>query len=179
VANVISLGGSVRIKEDWSFEASGLTGRRLFRVGMAPGGLLLKSVTLNGQDVTDSGIEFRPGETVSGIEIQLVKELATISGAVQGPKGENASDFSVVAFSPDTGKWGYLSRWVKPARPDQSGRFTINGLPEGDYLVAAVDYMEPGEEQDPEFLERLRAVATSISLKDGEKKSVTLKLSAQ
>jgi hypothetical protein len=175
--NVLSLGGALRVKDDWTFEANGLTGRRVFRIGLAPGGWTLKSVILNGTDVTDSGIEFRPGETVSGIDIQLVKETTSLSGSVQGPKGASATDYTVLAFTPDNTKWGYLTRWVRASRPDQSGRFAINGLPAGDYLVVAVDYLEPGEEQDPDVLERLRAVATSVTLKESEKKTLALKLS--
>jgi protocatechuate 3,4-dioxygenase beta subunit len=175
---VMTFAGQVRINDDWTFEATGLTGRRLFR-GLGPGGWILKSVTLNGNDVTDTGIEFRPGEDVSGIEIELAKELSTLAGRVTAPKGEPATDYTVVAFSPDSARWAYLTRFVKVGRPDQSGGFTIAGLPAGDYLVAAVEYLEPGEEQDPDVLERLRAVATSISLKETEKKTLTLKLSAQ
>jgi hypothetical protein len=44
--------------------------------------------------------------------------------------------------------------------------------------VVALDYVEPGDEQDPALLERLRDGATAVTLKDGEKKTLTLKLTA-
>ena len=55
-------------KEDGTFELKGLTGPRLIRVGNAPPGWTLKSVKLNGTDITDTGAEFKAGETTSGLE---------------------------------------------------------------------------------------------------------------
>jgi hypothetical protein len=174
--DLISFGGNFQIKEDWTFEAKGLAGRRLVRLASAPSGWLLKSVTLNGTDVTDTGIEFGPSETVSGLEISLTKDMARLTGTVQGPRGEPTTDFVVVTFAPDRTKWGYLTRYVKTGRPDQSGRFLIPGLPPGDFLAVALDYLEPGEEQDPDLLERLKDVATPVEVKAGEAKTISLKL---
>ena len=171
-----SLGGGVRVKEDWTFEASGLSGRRIFRAQATSPGWHLKSVTLNGTDITDSGLEFGPGDAVSGIEIELTKEMSALTGTVQGPKGEATTDFVAVVFAADNAKWGYLTRYVRTGRPDQGGKFRIDGLPAGSYLVVALDYLEPGNEQDPDVLERLRSLATSVALKDGEQKSMTLKI---
>jgi hypothetical protein len=62
------------------------------------------------------------------------------------------------------------------ARPNSQGGFTVRGLPGETYLVAAVDSLEEGEWQDPEFLERLRDAATRVTLRDGETKTVGLQL---
>ena len=37
----------------------------------------------------------------------------------------------------------------------------------------------PGEEGNPEYLDKLKPLATRISVAEGEKKTVTLKLSGQ
>jgi hypothetical protein len=42
-----------------------------------------------------------------------------------------------------------------------------------------VDYLEEGEWQDPEFLERLREPGTRVSVRDGETKTVGLQLVAR
>jgi hypothetical protein len=57
-----------------------------------------------------------------------------------------------------------------------TGRFVLTNLPAGDYLAAAVEYIEPGQHTDPEFIERLALLATSVSVGEGEKKTVTLRL---
>lgn len=65
---------------------------------------------------------------------------------------------------------------MRTAKPDQSGKFEIKGLPPEDYLIVALEYLEPGEEADPEVLERLRAHATRLSLAEGEVKTLPLKV---
>jgi hypothetical protein len=40
-----------------------------------------------------------------------------------------------------------------------------------------LEYLEPGEEEDPEQLEHWRANATRVNLADGEAKTVSLQLS--
>jgi hypothetical protein len=63
-------------------------------------------------------------------------------------------------------------------RPDQDGRFKVRSLPPGSYYAIAVDYAEPGESNDPDFLERVRSKATSFSLNDGEAKTLDLKINS-
>ena len=69
-------------KEDGSFQLTGLAGRRLLRAGNLPPGWTLKAVRLNGDDVTDAGVEFKPGQDVSGLEIVATSKQTEISGTV-------------------------------------------------------------------------------------------------
>ena len=52
----------------------------------------------------------------------------------------------------------------------------MSALPPGDYYLVAIDRVEPGQWADPEFLESIRTSATSLTLQEGETKSVTLRL---
>jgi hypothetical protein len=65
----------------------------------------------------------------------------------------------------------------RPRNTDQSGNFKLAGLPPEDYLVAALEFLEPGDERDPDLLERLRPAATAVSITEGASKTLTLKLS--
>jgi hypothetical protein len=56
-------------------------------------------------------------------------------------------------------------------RPSNDGRYTFTGLLPGDYLIAAVPDIEPGEWFDPAVLEPLVKRAVSFTLGDGEKKA--------
>jgi hypothetical protein len=89
------------------------------------------------------------------------------------------SNFVVVLFPPDADRWGPRSRFVHVSTADQTGRFTISGVIAGSYLAAALDYMEPGEETNPEFLEKLKSSATAVTIAESEKKTLTLKLMRQ
>jgi hypothetical protein len=66
---------------------------------------------------------------------------------------------------------------VRMVRPNQDGRFSIKGLPPDDYQLIALEYLEAGEEGDPEQLEKWKASAARVTLADGEPKVLTLKLS--
>lgn len=167
------------VKPDWTFEVRGIAGRRLLRpIGQLPG-WHLKSITHDGHDITDTPVEATEGVDLSGIEIVMTQVVSEISGSVQDSRGNATNDYVVVIFAPEPERWGLQTRFVKLGRPDQTGRFLIRGLPPGSYLAAALEYAEPGEETNPEFLERLKPLGTSIRVAEGEKKALTLKLSAQ
>lgn len=137
----------------------------------------LKSVHLNGAEVTDVPIDFGNGD-VDGIEIVLTPRLTQVSGTVTDGGGSVATDGSVIVFADDPDKWGPQSRFIASARPDQQGRFTVPALPPGRYLAIAVTYLEPGEERHPERLEEWRRRATAFTLGEGEARVVDLRLSA-
>lgn len=167
--------GVGRVREDWSFEARGLTDRRFFRA-MAPAGWHLKSVTINGIDVTDTGVECAAGEDLAGVEILLTRSMGSLSGQVLDASGKAVTDYSVIVFADDARLWTAPTRFVRAVRPDTSGKFLVNGLPRGDYLVAAIDYLEPGEEGNTALLEGLRGGATRVSVADGDSRTLSLTL---
>jgi hypothetical protein len=105
--------------------------------------------------------------------VVLTDRITTVSGTVQ-PRRERAG-YSVVVFPDDSTRWAYPSRYVRTARVDDSGRFSIGGLPANErYYAVAVDYLEEGEEQDPQILERLRSRAMTFTLGEAEQRSVVL-----
>jgi hypothetical protein len=172
----LPFGGSARARADGSFELRGLTGRRFLQASPPPG-WFLKSVKINETDVTDLPVEFKSGEEVGGVEVLLTQRASTLTGTVQDTRGQAVTDYVVVAFASDSRRWGPMTRFIGTARPDQSGSFRLNALPPEDYLVVALEYLEPGDEGDPDLLERLRPGATAVSITDAGSKTVTLKLS--
>jgi Carboxypeptidase regulatory-like domain len=169
-------GGAARVRDDWTFEAKGLLDRRRFRVNNPPPGWFLKSVMHESTDITDSGMEFKEGQTVSDIEIVLTQRVSDLTGTVQDSRARPSTDYVIVAFSTESARWGYQTRYVRAIRPNQDGRFSAKGLPPDDYYVIALDYLEAGEEGDPEQLEKWKSAATRVTLVDGEQKTITLKL---
>ena len=166
------------MSDDFTFELKVRPGTSLIRmVGGLPGsGVDLKAVRLNGADVTDTGIEFRTNEDISGIEIELTTHPSEVSGLVTNARGEPVKEYSVVIFAQDQQRWGFQSRYLGMGRPDQDGRFKVRNLPAGAYYAVALEYVEPGESSDPEFLEKIRDRASRFSLNDGETKVLDLKL---
>ena len=86
---------------------------------------------------------------------------------------EDKDYYSVVC---DDDRWKIQNRYQGMGRPDQDGRFTIPNLPPGDYYIVALDKIDPGQISDPEFLDAVRVKATAITLREGEARTVDLKL---
>ena len=126
--------------------------------------------------MTDTGIEFKPNEDISGLEVEFTNRLTTITGLVTNARGEGVKDYSAIAFSQDREKWKIAGRYQSMGRPDQDGRFKISGLAPGDYYIVALDKIDPGQLGDPEFLDVVRAKATAITIREGETRTVDLKI---
>jgi hypothetical protein len=169
---------TARIAEDGTFEMKVQPGNQLIRMNPigAFANIRIKSIRLNGADVTDSGIDFRPNEDLGGLEVELTSQLSDLSGFVSNARGENVKDYSVVVFSRDRERWGFASRFLGGGRPDQDGKYRVRNLPAGNYYAIALDYVEQGAGTDPEFLDRVKDRATEFSLADGETKTLSLKL---
>ena len=168
-----------RMADDYTFELKTSPGRARISLSNPPAGWSIRAVRLNGADVIDSGIEFKPNQNVRGLEVELTNKVSVVAGLVTTGRGEASRDYTAIAFPQDSDRWKDTnSRYIRTGRPDQDGRFKISGLPSGDYLLIAVDHINPGESSDPEFLERVRTKATRFSLSEGETKSIDLKLNS-
>jgi hypothetical protein len=168
-------GSPAAVSPDGSFTLRGLSGLRIVRPMPVPPGWMLKEVRVNGVDVTDAGIEFKPGESVAGLEVVLTSKVTQVAGTVKTPSGAPVQDYTVVVFSEDPQRWALPNnRYVAGVRPDQDGRFQVKNLPAGRYYAVAAEYLAQGEWGDPEVLDRLKARATSFTLKDGESKTLDL-----
>ncbi len=135
----------------------------------------VKRVLLNGQDVTDTGFDVLAGTPVAGLVVEMTTRMGELSGVVASDNGEPERDCWVIAFAEDPRRWQMPTRYVVATRPGEDDRFHLR-LPDGQYLVAAVSNIEPGEWQDPELLSRVQERATAFSIAEGERKSVELRV---
>lgn len=168
------------VASDGTFELRNLTGQRYIRVNGLPQDWMLQSIVLNSADVTDSPLEFRGGERISGLQIVVTDKVSELNGKVATAKGEPTKDYTVVVFPEDPPKWTFPSRYLRSGRPDQQGQFKIRGLPPDEhYLAVAVDYLEDGESADPQFLEQIRDRGVRFALAAGDMRALDLKLIAR
>jgi hypothetical protein len=171
--------GRARVQDDGSFEIKGLFGRRLISVVMmnAPAQWYLKSVFVNGEDVTDTGVEVAGGQVVESAEIVLTRKTAEIAGVVTDDRGRPPANATVIVFPSDEARWGFQSRYVRAAPADQEGRYRLRGLPpRGDYLVIALPGVETAQWTDADFLREVADGATRLMLGEGEAKVQDLRL---
>ena len=167
--------GGGNVKDDFTFELKAPPGKFRLFVGTSPGWTLW-AVRDNGVDITDSGIELKPGSGATDLEVELTNRVSELSGLVTNSRGDVVKDYTVMVFSQDRERWRTNTRYRGGGRPDQDGRYKIRALPPGDYYAIAVDYVDPAESEDPELLERLSTKSTPFALGAGEAKAVDLKV---
>ena len=163
------MGGESKVNDDGTFEITGLFEPRSIFAGFNSGqDWTVKGVYMDGRDVTDVPIDFSGGKTVEGLHIVFTMKMTDLSGSVTGDRGEPETDATVIVFPEDRTRWTHASRFVRIARPNQDGRYSLRGMPPHDYLVVAVREVEPGQWQDPDFLESVRDQAVRVSLAEAE-----------
>jgi hypothetical protein len=166
--------GTTRKEADGTFRVSGIPpGQHVLRVG-APKGWTVRSVMLEGRDISEEILDVKAAQTISGVEVVLSDRGAQVTGGVTG-EGE-VTGSTVVIFPADSTRWLPQSRRIRTSQVDREGRYTLDGLAAGDYLIAAIEDVEQGEWLDPAFLETISAGATRISLTEGARETKGLKL---
>jgi hypothetical protein len=166
-----------RTLDDWTFEVTNMSGMRRVFVNVASPAWALKKITLNDMDVTDTPLDFRTKD-IDGLEVVLTSRVSKVAGSVTGDTGP-VLDYALVVFPSDPTKWIDRSRFVALGRPNQFGRFEMRGLPPEDYLAVALPRVGQAEWMAPEFLQRIRPLATGFVLQEGESKTLALKLQKQ
>jgi hypothetical protein len=169
--------GPGKVASDNTFVLKSGSGQVRLSVLGLPKGWDVRAVRLRGVDVTDSGIDIKHNEDVDGIDVELTNRLTSVIGLVTGARGEATKDYTTLIFPQDQNLWTNALRYIKIGRPDQDGRFTVSGLPPGDYYAVALDHLDPGKISDPEFLNAVRSNAKTFSLAEAETKPLDLKLS--
>lgn len=175
-------GGTFRPETDGRFTFVNVTpGQyRLYINGRPPEGWVLRSVMLNGVDVSDVPFEISRAANVENVTITLTDRPAEISGMLQNTGGGPASDYVLVVFSADPRYRVARSRRTQHVRPDINGRFIVRNLPAGDYFIAATTDIEDGQWNDPAFLNELAAASPiRISLAEGDKKVQDIRIAGR
>jgi hypothetical protein len=173
---MMNMMGPSPVNDDFTFELKTRPGKMRIQLAGPGQGWSIRAVRYRGQDITDSGFEFRANENISDLEVELTNRETTLSGVVTNSRGAAVKDYAVVVFPRDRDKWTVGMRYLKTGRPDQDGRFKVSGLPPGDYYAIALDYVDSAEWMEPEYLDRIRSKATDVSVNEGETKSVDLKI---
>ncbi len=165
--------GVSEVQTDGSFKVEGVFGRSRLNVTL-PAEWAVVSVQHDGRDVTDQAIELRSGEAWSDVQILITNRVTTLAGQITDMTGQPTTQGTIVVFAADASRWTNDSRYVRSARADQQGQWQIKGLPPADYFAAALDYVEEGIWNDPEYLASIERYAHRLTLSDGDTQSVSL-----
>jgi hypothetical protein len=167
-------GGGGTVSDAGTFTMSGVTpGRYRVSIGLpAPQTpWTVRSATLGGQEALDGTVDVRQSMT-DGV-VTITDRLAELGGKVDAANG---GDYTLVLFAQNREYWNAPSRRVLTTRTAKDGSFTFRRVPPGDYALAAVDDVEPGEWFDPAFLQRLVPSAIKVTIGEGEKKTQDIRV---
>jgi hypothetical protein len=137
-------------KDDGSFTLDGVhpgSFRVAFR-GLPPDSYI-KSIRMGNADVLDAGLHI-DGPPQNSLEIVIGAQGGRVSGTVVGDRQDPRPNRTVVLV-PDV-RLRYRSDLYKTATTDSSGRFRLQGITPGDYVLFAWDNVETGAWQDPDFV---------------------------
>lgn len=164
---------SATLTANQPFALAGVSGVTSFTVDGLPKGWAVERIEMNGADVTDGTIDIRPTARVTA-RVTLTNRTTRLDGTVSTPAGAAAGDQAVLVFASNAVRWTSPSRFVATVRSDARGRFTVEGLPPGDYLAAAPSDFDDDDTLDAELLFRVRRSAATVTLVAGAPASVSL-----
>jgi len=163
------------LDDNGNFQLSASSGR-IFLTVATPPAWVIKSVTMDGDDITDQPLELTGKSSLSGIVIRLTDKLTQISGRVSDGRGQLLRDYVVVIQPVEEKEPLIASRLTRTARPDTNGRFETRGMRPGRYIATAIETIEQGRQFSPEFREQLRRGAREFSVREGETVALDLTL---
>lgn len=164
----------VQVDADGKFTLPGIRPGRYFLRASGPG--TVRSVTWNGLDTLDFPLEVTADLDVIDVEITLTDRISEVTGAVTDSAGKPLYEATVVAAATDNRYWTLGTRRVVTAQPGPDGRYTIRGLPPGDYRVAVVTDYEIEQRLNPAFLQQVMAGGSAVTVSLGGRHTQDLRL---
>jgi hypothetical protein len=134
----------------------------------------LKAATLGPENVLEKGLSIRRGQDLSRLEVVVSSAGGRIEGQVLTEE-ELPSTGCIVVLIPEPRYRGQTALF-KSSSTDQFGRFTLRGIPPGEYKLFAWDDIEPGSYQDPDFLRPYEEKGKSVHADAGGRVTIELKL---
>jgi hypothetical protein len=165
------------VKRDGSFETPAPAGSYHLLLSRAVNlreGYYLKAVNLGGKDVADAG--FAVGGANLFLDVVVGTNAAHVEGVVGDEQGKPSSGVEVICI-PEVKRRARTDLY-RQGDTDARGHFSLRGLAPGEYQVFALDDdFDETEITDPEFVRAHESLGQTIKLKEGEHKSLALKLS--
>ena len=167
-------GTVAHVSGDGSFEWKNVPpGRYYVELAGDPGASadwFIKSVTAGGREATDTG--FSVGGGVAAVDLVASANGAVVDGVVTDAAGGALANATVVAV-PEARLRTRTDRYRKMVS-DQSGHFTLHGLPPGEYTFLAWESMDGEAYYNPEFLKSYEGQGRALRVSEGERKSLQL-----
>ncbi len=133
----------------------------------------LKSARLGGADVLIPGLSISQGFSPGTLELHLALDGGRIDGTVL--QNQNPASGALVAFVPDPPN-RERDELYSSKLTDQFGRFSMGGLPPGDFKLFAWEQGQGIDFKDPEFLKDYENRGTHVHIEPHQEQAVQLEL---
>ncbi len=166
------------VQADGSFAIRGvMNGSHQFVLEGLPAPWVLKSVMLHGADVTDLEVSVTPLEQIHDLRVTITDAAGDVSGVVQNARSVPVANMGVLVFSRVPLFWLRTSRRMRITYTDRDGRFTVPGLPAGEYLAVASESIDERNLGRRDLLQALQPFAVPFHLAgDDARATVTLRV---
>jgi len=161
------------VAADGTFHIDGVSsGEYLFGLSPFPANYYIKEVRYGGKDALNKPMSVVGGASDT-LEVVLSPKVAQVDGVVLDDKQQPVQGVQAVLISDQ-----YRDRpeMFRAVTTDPNGRFTIRGIPPGDYKIFAWESLEPYEYFDPDFLKRDEQRGQSMKLRESDKTTVSVKM---
>jgi len=162
------------IKPDGTFVVPNVAdGNYQFIVHGLPEDFYLKAARISGSDVLASNFSVSPKQPPGPLEVVLSPNGGRIDGLVVKEDKPFSGATAVLVPEADRHKEEHL---YKGMYSDQEGRFSIRGIPPGDYTLFAWESDEGSAYQDPQFLGPYKDRGKAIHVEEGSQLNSQLEL---
>jgi hypothetical protein len=159
-------------RADGTFDVSPVFGTVVPEV-VPPPGWTVRAVLLGQRDLLDDPLALQSGEAVTGVQVVLSDQVASVTGQVSLPDGSPAAACAIALFPEDrTDRLG--PRRMRLARTDQHGRFRMRDVPSGTYGIVAHTDIDPATWMTADSVSALRPRSGPLAVPERGVQEVTL-----
>ncbi len=166
------------VRPDWTFEVAGVRGPVVLRTrGAIEGGYRVMGVYHRDIEIAEDFTEFREPTTPRELQVVIGNRGAVLSGTVTDAAGRPAPLRGIAIFPSEPERRTTSSLRFRVTRADESGRYTLDVLPPGDYLVAPTDgSFSFNPLGDRTAFDSLVPIARRVTLQREERKTLDLRV---
>jgi hypothetical protein len=148
-----------------------IEGNYQVQVSNLPPGTYVKSIRYGATDALNGSVHIdqRISERIS---IVLSSNAGAVDGTVVNERREPVANVPV-ALVPDAARRERADLY-RSTKTDEYGRFSLQGIPPGDYSVFAWEDIDEGVWRDPEFIRSNEAAGKTIRITEGSRDGIEL-----
>jgi hypothetical protein len=138
---------------------------------------VVSEVLYRGTNITDRPLAVEEKEQLRGIRVTISDVSGEVSGVVHNRRNLPVANAAVLVFSRVPLFWTRANRRMRAAYTDSLGRFTVAGLPAGDYVAIASMSIDESDLGRRDRLRALEPLGTPVRIEsEGAQATVTLQI---